>query len=105
MLVAAGIIMIFLFPLLGFVFLADGLKRTLKYGRLYRKLCLSPRTGADAAARERDVRLLRTMSVQLQTAATSAVSPQYVPTGTAWRKLRGAVMVSTLLERTKKKSG
>ena len=51
MLVAAGIIMIFLFPLLGFVFLADGLKRTLKYGRLYRKLCLSPRTGADAAAR------------------------------------------------------
>ena len=102
MLVPVSIIMLVLFPLLGFVFIGDGLKRTIKYGKLYWSLITSPKD-ADPAARNRDMLLMRTMTLQLQIATSSAISPLYVPSTKQWSKLRAAVMVSTLHATSKKK--
>lgn len=92
------VIMNVLFPLLGILFFIDGAKRTKKYGQLYFELIISGRK--DTKKKE----LFKSMSMGLQTASLSMVSPQYTPGAAAqWTKLRSAAVMMTAVKQKKTK--
>ena len=83
----------------GFVFIVDGYNKGMKYGKMYFKMM---KEEWDPVKQKEDQKVLRSMSLDIQSAAISVASPRYTPAKSNWTKLQSAVALKSLMKENKK---